>query len=586
MPFLILSIFIFVTSCSSPKVEESKFDKKNNDKITHLKKTNQKISQTPRLYPNYFKEASKSLGLENVVSVHTYAVDFNHDGHTDLVTLSDFYSAPTFHRYNKKTKKFETLKKSLFDKSIRASFLVFADFNKDGKKDVIVATLNQKTELNKYPLRLFVYKKGMFVEVPKAFPSRKAPTAGITLVDMDMDGLLDVYVANWYDMSKKGKSRLTPDRLYIATKKGLSFQDVSGALEGEHTKSKDNSYSNASPSFGSSQCDLDQNGYPDVLVASSSGYDNKVWFNKKKGNTQNRYYVNKAKESGLAADNDGLFSILSGGNTFYMICSDYNDDGLIDVAVGELFHSYDNESKDRSSVLSGSSKTFPPKFIRTEYHKDDGTGSWSQGDRRAIWVDLNQDSLLDLVVENSGFPPKSKLIYFMQNPDRSFSDMSYDHGIDIINPTGTVTIDVNRDGLIDLVTSRSNTRRVNLEKKMFAFVNQKRRKNTRTIIVKLKGKLANTQGIGASVFLQTSNRRIFRNVDYGQGSLPSQNEEGLWFTLTSDEAPLWFDIRWPYLVKKKNRAYPLQKRYRFSLKWLKKKTIYLELSDDGNIKAL
>jgi len=575
-------LLFLLSTCSSP------IEKKSGDlnKKRVKRKKAKKVIFKPRRFSRHFKESAKDLGLEKTSAVRTYAVDFNHDGLTDLVLLPDHYSAPKFYQFDPKIKKYKLLKKSLFDKSLRASFLLFADFNKDGAKDVIVATLNQKTELNKYPLRLFLYDKKSYKEVLNAIPKRKTPAASVSLVDMNMDGLLDIYVANWYDMTKKGRKRLTPDRLYIASGNGLTFRDVSKALQGEYEASGDGSYVRASPSFGSSVCDLDQNGFPDILVASSSGYDNKVWFNLKRPRSNDRQFKNLARESGLAADKEGQFSRLSGGNSFYMNCSDYNDDGLIDVATGELFHSYDNESKDRSSILTGKSRSFPPQFIRTEYHKDDGSGSWSQGDRRSLWVDLDHDSLQDLIVENSGFPPKSKLIYFKQSSDRSFTDLSYDYNLDLINPTGTIKLDANRDGLIDLLTATSNTRRSSLEKRIFLYLGNKRSNQTRTIKVVLKGKLSNAHGLGASVFLRTSNRRVFRNVDYAFGALPSQNEEGLWFTLTSDEAPLWFDVRWPYLVKKKGKAYPLQKRYRFSLKWLKKKSISLELFDNGKVKVL
>src|SRR5690606_25169990 len=176
-------------------------------------------------------------------------------------------------------------------------------------------------------------------------------------------------------------------------------------------------------------------------------------------------------ESGYAQDYDGHFQPRGGGNSFYAVCADYNNDGIMDIAKGELFHSYDPESRDRSAILSGSSLGFPPKFIRTEYHRDDGSGNWSQGDRRGVWGDLNLDGLIDLVVENSGFPPKSRLVFFEQQPNHAFEDKAEIYGLNIVNPTGTVTLDWNRDGKLDLLVGQNSLRTEAITPKLYAFEN-------------------------------------------------------------------------------------------------------------------
>jgi hypothetical protein len=557
----------------------------NTSKVIKNKKSSNKTAtkpSAPRLYKKAFKDVAEEIGLGDISGVRFYAVDWSGDGHTDLVVLPEHYSIPIFYIYNKISKKFSITKQNLFLKNLRASFLTFADFNKDGMLDIIVATLNQKTELSKHPLRLFVRSKSGYKEVSNAFPQLKMPTASITLIDVNMDGLLDVYASNWYNI-KTDKMKLAPDRLFIAQGEGLKFVDTSGMLEGEHKYSdKIKTYVNGGPSFGSSQCDVDQNGYPDILVASSSGYSNKAWFNLKRG--KGRVLRNLAKKTGLSADSEGFYAPLSGGNSFYMICSDYNQDGIIDVAVGELFHSYDSETKDRSSILSGSTPSFPPKFIRTEYHKDDGTGSWSQGDRRALWIDLDHDSYMDLIVENSGFPPKSKMIFFKQDSDYSFADSAYDYNIDVINPSGVISLDFNRDGRIDLVAGQHKIRSLSLKTKVFAFQNKMTQKNYQSVKIVLRGKNANYHGLGSSVFFKTNNKSYFQNVEYTQGGLPSQNEEGIWFSFRRDEKPLSIKVRWPFLVKNKvGTSYPLTVNY--SLKNVKfdKRTSYLILCDNGKI---
>ena len=570
------------TLASSQKPKESKDPK--------VSKADLEINADPTAAPDprrkSFLNSTKSVGLEGVRAAHNYAVDWNGDGAVDLVTLADYYSVPTFFLWSKKKKKFIKVEKDPFPKAIRASFLVFADFNKDGLLDVIAATLNQKTELNKYPLRLFVAKKEMskkisYREVKGAFPELVMPTSSLSLIDINLDGLLDVFVGNWFDHTKK-VVRAAPDRLFLGVEKGLKWQDGSYLLKGEldYNSSLEN-YTNATPTFGTSICDLDNNGYTDILTASSAGRSNKVWLNFEDKKNNDRILEDYAEKIGLAADQEGSFDKRGGGNTFYQLCTDYNNDGIMDVAVGELIHSYDSETKDRSSIMTGRNPGFPPSFIRTEYHKDDGSGSWSQGDRRAIWADINFDSVVDLIVENSGFPPKSRLILFEQGLDHSFADSAKEFGIDLMNPSGSIVLDYNRDGRLDLIVGQVAVRNTNISPKVYVFQNEFEWGAKRVVKVILRGKMANYHGIGATVSLVTNKGRYKKIVDHSYGGLSSQNQEGLWFGMGENEAPLSLEVRWPIVKKDRlGRSYPVRKIYKLSNLSFKKQ-ISLILLESG-----
>ena len=259
----------------------------------------------------------------------------------------------------------------------------------------------------------------VYEENQRAFPQQREPVSSVALFDFDGDGELDLYSGNWFDSSQKN-SRPVPDGLYRG-ERGF-FKNSSFLLKGEREYSKEfKTYTRATPTSGVMACDVDQNGYTDILVASSSGFANKMWLNlphplKK----EERSFVDYAQSSSLAFDGEGSIDRHNGGHTFYAVCADYNNDGVMDLALGELFHSYSPESRDRSSLLRGVEKSFPPRFIRTEYHQGDGTGFWSQGDRRAIWWDYNLDGRLDLLVDNSGFPPKVVSPFFAKKPVKLF----------------------------------------------------------------------------------------------------------------------------------------------------------------------
>lgn len=578
-------------SCSSPQKDSAK----SGGKI--IKRKIEKIDSGPsaKAVRPGFKDVTKELGLEGIKGTHLYAVDWSGDGRADLVVLPEFYGVPKFFQYLPKSETFELKEPSPLGSAVRASYLTFADFNKDGLQDLIVGTLNQKTELNRFPLRLFLAKKSAkekaraevsFYEVKGAFPKDIYPTASISLLDVDLDGWLDLYLGNWFDTTKS-PPRPTPDRLFLGREKGRKWIDGTIILEGEHDFDRElNVFTNAAPSFGTSVCDIDRNGYPDILVASSSGFKNKVWLNLEGEGAEQRKLVNKAAIMGVASDSDGTYSTTGGGNSFYMLCQDYNNDGIFDLAMGELFHSYDPETRDRSSILTGSSFELPPKFLRTEYHKDDGSGTWSQGDRRAVWGDFNFDSYTDLVVANSGFPPKSRLIFFEQDSTHAYADSAELLGIDIVNPSGIIKFDFNGDGRLDLFSGQVSLRNSSIEPHVFVFKNEFPRLERRVLRFKLQGKEANSAGIGATVRLKTNQREYIKTVDYSYGPLNSQNEEGLWFGLKKGESPISVEVRWPILIKsKRQKPYPLRRVYQLK-KYSFKDYLNLELHESGKITPL
>ncbi len=572
--FLFLG-FLFVSSCSQVKRRQKK--SAPTPKKSEVKKKHSFGPSWPKKQ-KLFVDRTSAWGLAGKKAVHLYAVDFNGDGFQDLVLLPDYYSAPEFLIYKAKVKKFVPFPHP-FKEIVMASFLSFHDFNKDGILDVLVGVLNQKTELSKFPLRLFLgSRKGsrvFYKEKIGAFPKRVDPTSSVAVFDFDMDGQLDIYAGNWFDYSKK-IVQAAPDRLYKGNHG--QFKDHSFLLKGEHEYSKTfKAYLKATPTFGVMACDIDQNGYTDVLVASSSGFSNKMWLNLPHRLTKGRQFKDKAKESKLAHDEEGGIDRRSGGNTFYAICSDYNNDGAFDVAMGELFHSYDPETVDRSSILTGSRLESPPLFLRTEYHKDDGTGAWSQGDRRASWMDYNFDGLLDLIVDNTGFPPKSRLILFHQESDHAFVDKALDYGIDLVNPSGTVVLDVDRDGRQDLIVGQTGLRNSRIDQRIYAFHNQVPFEKRKSFVVKLRGRKAVAYGEGATLILRT-NRKLYRRVNsFSYGYLNSQNEEGVIFGLEKGEIPLTLRVRWPFhAYDRQKRSYPLVKNYDLkSLKMTKSTTLYL-----------
>jgi hypothetical protein len=455
----------------------------------------------------------------------------------------------------------------------------FVDLDHDGIYDCIIGTLNQKTEVTQYPPRLFKGEltdgKLHYKEVAP-LPTSLLPTASIVVFDYDLDGKLDLYLSNWF--SYKGDSpRPVPDLLFKGN--GFEFQDSSTALKGEYDYNKtDKVYRNATPTFGASVCDVDKNGFPDILTSNSNGHFNKLWMN-----VDGKNYVNYAYESSFGGDEEGAPETLGGGNSFFSLCGDYNNDGIIDIVQGNLSRDTDPESRDKSSMLTGSTKSFPPKFIRSEFYRDDLKPKWSEGDRRGVWIDFNLDGLNDLLIDNSGFPPDSRLILFEQEMDHSYNDRSKDLGINLVNPSGTVTIDLNGDGVMDFITGQSKIRAGDVNNRLYVFENQTKRQDNGSIRFHLQGKSSNTYGISSSVLFTTNKTTRFFNVEYASGSLPSQNEEGAYFAFAK-EVPQSVTVRWAFSsIDRLGRSVPKVLKYNLQKSSLKGKHNEFNLCDDGRI---
>jgi|GEM_PF-436119 len=544
---------------------------------------------TKKFNPDFFVDRAKDFGLDQVKIARANAVDFNDDGYTDLVVLESNYARPQFLAFNPGNKKFEAISHSPFKTPIMASFLLFADFDQDGLLDLLAATLNQEGEMSKSPLTLMRASKRegqIFYQEQKDTIWQNEflafPTTSVALLDFDLDGQLDIYVGNWIERKGDGP-RPVPDRLYRG--QGFKFSDVSYLLEKEHVLDKQTKrYLEARPTQGVSICDINQDGWPDILVANGSGAANRMWINPgvalvehfATGNAEGPkaiLFKDMAGPVGLASDNEGALNPTGGGNTFYCLCGDYNDDGYMDVATGEVFHSYDIEGRDRSAILTGGPTLKRPplnfEFIRSEYIRDYGPSSWTQADRRATWFDFNNDSFLDIAVQNSGFPPHTRLVLFEQESHHAFSDVAAHSGVDVLNPTGPVLFDVNRDGFLDMLIGQSGVRTGLDSLKTYLFVNLSERPHRKAVTFYLQGRESNRNAIGSLVMLKTKLKTMRRYVQYSYGHLPDQDESGVHFGIGATNLDS-VEVRWPSLVAIKSggqqtsKLAPRLKRYDLS----------------------
>ena len=593
LPSLLGGLIFFAFSCSStPDKSVDEESIKLSEELDSLSKKVQTINYGPTLKQGgVFADKTNDYGLKDLYAVSFNAIDLNLDGYTDLALLPTYYSRPKFFLFNSVEKKFVLWKHDPLPADFKASFVLFYDVNKDKTLDLIAGVLNQRSEVSQIPLKLYLgrIKNGLisFVEDPQFIKLPAEPTSSITLLDYDLDGWIDIFIGNWFE-SRNGQYYPVSDRL-LRNNKG-QFEEATNLLKDEAKKSPDQLYPpNAHPTYGSSSCDIDQNGYPDILTASSSGHKNKLWMNLGDSRTGERGFEDIGATTNYGSDPNGSLIPTGGGRNFFSACTDYNDDGMMDLFLGSLSHAYDNESVDKSSILTGSKETYPPYFVRTEYLSDATSESWNQGDKRGVWTDYNLDGRIDLVVDNSGFPPHSRLVMFEQDESHAFVNLAGQLGIDVVNPIGTISVDVNHDGLPDLITSQNNIRHSDIPPRLYVFENQNKLPGRKSLKVYLQGIKSNTEALGAMVMLYTkkNNQKIVQRRwnEYSQGGLTSQNEDGVHFGIGSGVEAVGVKVRWPFKVKSGfKQGQTIEKLY--SLQgYMNKDFVEVTVCEDGKIMA-
>ncbi|HYG76268.1 MAG TPA: CRTAC1 family protein [Planctomycetota bacterium] len=274
-------------------------------------------------YPFSFTDVAAESGLLPAASgIRGHAAgwgDADGDGFIDLyvATFHDEGSKANMFFRNVGGKKFELDNQKALQISTRASAALFVDLDNDGDLELYVSSMPGEKKGNVYaPNSLFRNDGGgKFTDISKDNAACPIDFMGrsAAALDFDGDGLLDLLVGEDLFYSKRHSSRL------LRNKGGLQFEDVTAQA----------GIPAGIPAFGVAAGDLNEDGWPDIFLASREG-GNRLFVNDGKGHF--------SEPDGSRKTFDWDLNQSRGENTTAGVCfGDVNGDGRPDILVGQHF---------------------------------------------------------------------------------------------------------------------------------------------------------------------------------------------------------------------------------------------------------
>lgn len=326
-------IFIFLFSCN-------KEQKTSNNNVLFLKKEesetnlnfNNKLNETAEL--NYFNYAYIYMG--GGVSVG----DFNNDNLTDIYFTGNMVDNKLYLNQGNLQFKEITKKSNTALEGIWSTGTTTVDINNDGLLDIYVSVAGKNTSFkNKLLINQGNDEKGIPVfkeEAQKYGLDDAGRSEQSVFFDYDNDGDLDVFVINYPITYFK-----TPVSYYEAMLKNPLLASSSHLYKnnGNNTftdVTKESGLLSFGLSIGVSVADLNNDGYKDIYVSNDFASPDFIYFNKGDGT-----FSEKSKDVTKQTSFYGMGTDIA----------DFNNDGLLDIVQLDMSPSSHKRSKENMSSM-------------------------------------------------------------------------------------------------------------------------------------------------------------------------------------------------------------------------------------------
>lgn len=531
------------------------------------------ITQAPRpphTGPLFIERTADAIPADiGLPEARGMVVDLDGDGRDDLVALGT--TAGMFPKFLRNVTPpgstewaFEDYTAtSGIDKAM--ALLVFGDIDNDGDQDAFSGTSFRSGADAAYGF--WKNEGGVFTFVgPSELASNLVQSrlykemAAASLVDLDGDGNLDLYIAMW-NLGDKDGGLYVPsnDELYAGDG---AFGFTQKTLPSQHnplTSQIDPDLRNVPRrAYGLCPADFDDDGKMDLFVnnygAGRPAADSEplYWdWNLLWKNGGDFAFVDVGVASKVHATERGIGGVQQetpvvmngktypgpiGGNGFGCSWGDFDNDGDLDLVVGQIAHP-DYSQTDRLMLHvnpggePGSARVFGEESFERglEYYEDE---------LHPVFVDIDLDGRLDLAV--SRLRGGSKWEVYLQSDAKRFVKQSRgDSGVDIAMPGPTLWLDVDHDGDLDFFMPKGTSGRL-----FENVIGRDAEGGANFLSLRLVGRTVR-DATGARVTLTSSVGPQVRELVGGTGHYNTQQSRALVFGLAGDSGAANVTIRWP-----------------------------------------
>ena len=362
----------------------------------------------------------------------------------------------------------------------------------------------------------------------------RAPTASAAWVDLDADGLLDLYLPNFLCW---GNGDAYLDHVWHNMGDG-TFEPWSGrfGFEGGESSLEPLASRDVSP------IDVDQDGDVDVMVGNYRLHKNRFYENRLLDEGAEGLMVERAAEVGLEGELTALGAGRSYGHTIGVAWGDLNGDERLDAVVANLahprFYHFSNKTEVLLQTSEGRFEDLQGDMSSWLTSPKGGAGlRYQETHSVPVLGDVDLDGHLDLMI-SAVYDGRPTDVYRGVG-DGHFIEAHHLSGVNAENGWGMALSDLDNDGDLDLSTSRG----LFLNARPHALRGEGASAGDAWLAVRLVGDVqSNRAAIGATLRAKAGERVWVRVVE-GSSAQGNQNSQTLHIGLGEVEELEWLEAR-------------------------------------------